>query len=137
MEIAELDGNFYVLVNYGPEAKEAVRAIFQKHLLEFKTSLAALGLLVTFGCGTESPSLGELHHSLAAARAAVDDRILQGTGQMIEREAGTSRSLTGEERFLRLHKKLVSHRAPARRDGQKSVQDLKEELLEIYQAAAG
>ena len=130
VEIAELDGNFYVLVNYGPEAKEAVRAIFQKHLLEFKTSLAALGLLVTFGCGTESPSLGELHHSLAAARAAVDDRILQGTGQMIEREAGTSRSLTGEERFLRLHKKLVKaiellHVEMVR----KAVQDLKEELL--------
>jgi two-component system response regulator YesN len=130
VEIADLSGNFYVLVNYSPEKREKVRAVFQRSLMEFKSSLAPLGLLVTFGCGTETASLKDLPLSLKTARAAVDERILQGTGQIIVQDKEPPRSVTDDERFLRLYKKLMKAIELLHVEMvSKAIQDLKQELL--------
>jgi len=126
---AEVHGNFYVLLNYGPHQSEAVRAVLQKNSREFRSALAPLGFLVTFGCGAEAASLAELPTSLETARAAVDERILRGTGQMIVNEKHTSGSLTDDEGFLKLYKKLVKAIELLHVElVAKAVQDLKAEL---------
>ena len=98
--------------------------------MEFKSSLAPLGLLVTFGCGTETASLKDLPLSLKTARAAVDERILQGTGQIIVQDKEPPRSVTDDERFLRLYKKLMKAIELLHVEMvSKAIQDLKQELL--------
>ncbi|HHT74124.1 MAG TPA: response regulator [Firmicutes bacterium] len=130
VEIAELNGNFYVLVNYDPKIGSTIKALLQKNLMEFKTSLSPLGFMVTFGCGAEVPSLSELQLSLDTAKAAVNERILQGAGQIIVQDEHTPRSITDDERFLKLYKKLTKAIELLHVDMvSKAIRDLKAELL--------
>lgn len=105
-EIIELNGNFHVLLNYATEQEEPIYSLFRKYLLEFKISLAPLGFFVTIGYGQETTNLKGLKLSLKTAQAAIDDRIIKGTGQIISAVL-TTPSLTNEEPYLNLQKRLL------------------------------
>lgn len=129
-EMIELNGNYYVLINYAQDQKEIIHSLFQKGLMEFKMSLSPLGYFVTIGYGEEITDLKELKFSLETARAAIDDRILKGTGQIIEATRSMYHPNTNEERYLHLQKKLI--KAVDLLDAEKinkAIINLKEELF--------
>lgn len=105
-EITELNGNFYVLINYPKDQEERIHSLFRKYLVELKLSLSPLGFLVTIGYGEETADLKGLKLSLETAQAAIDDRIIRGTGQIIQGIPATH-SITNEERYLNLQKRLI------------------------------
>lgn len=130
VELVDLKGNFYILINYCPEQKGSIQALLHKSLLDFKMSLAPLGLMVTFGCGIEVTDIQDLHLSLETAQAATDDRILKGTGQIIEKSPDTSPSLANDDRILELYKKLTKAIELLHVEKvTKAIDSLKEELL--------
>lgn len=128
-EILEHHGSFYVLLNYALDQKETIHQIFEKNLIELKQTLSPLGIMVTIGLGKETGDLHGLKHSLETAQAAIDDRILKGTGQMIAASEVTRSTIGNEESYFNLQKKLM--KAIELVDGEKvkrAINNLKEEL---------
>lgn len=99
--------DFYLLVNYCRDQEDAILSVFRKALQELKASLGSQGFVVTVGYGEAVPSLGQVSRSLQSAHGAIDERIFKGTGQIIDSPVVQRVSITSDERYFALTKKLA------------------------------
>jgi two-component system response regulator YesN len=106
-EIIHSNSNLYVLINYRPDEKEKIESVFIKILNEFKSRLATFGLMITIGYGEDVEDLKEIATSIESAKGAIDDRILKGTGRIIEFSGTKSGEIYNEDRYYEFTKKFM------------------------------
>lgn len=106
-QVIRMDRNLCMLVNYAQDQKEAVDLFFEKSLRELKSRLSPRGLLITIGCGEDVTDLTAIASSLQGAKAAIDDRIFKGVGQIIVAPKVGKGSNSNQERYFSYHKRLI------------------------------
>lgn len=107
LEIITNSSNLYVLLNYDPAEKEKIEAVLQRTLNEFKSRLTTFGLLITIGHGEAVTALRMIPAAIEAAKQAIDDRILKGTGRIIRSSGSKPGETYDEEQFCEFTKKFT------------------------------
>ena len=106
-EIVQSNTSLAVLINYRPEEKARIEAVFVKLLNEYKSRLIPFGLMITIGYGTEIADLKTITTSITAAKGAIDDRIIKGTGRIIEFSQAPTGAIFNEDRYYDFTKRFI------------------------------
>lgn len=98
----------YLLLNYEEEEGKNVRRQL-KGLLDELNLLESIveGMYVTIGAGTGIDSLDKLRQSLKTSRWMVQQRLLAGTGKVIEDQEKTSSNLTDSDIFHDFNREIT------------------------------
>lgn len=98
----------YLLLNYGEEEGKNIRRQLKALLDELKLLESILeGMEVTIGAGTCCDSLDELRQSLKTSRFMVQQRLVSGTGKVIEDAVKVQSNLTDSEIFFRFNQEFT------------------------------
>lgn len=99
--------NIYILVNYSQEEQKDVRKA-ARGLLDGLKQLESIlkGMKVTLGLGKAVGSVNEIRESFEDARLMLQQRIVSGTGRVIEDMGRGTAVFTDSEAFLRFQKAL-------------------------------
>ena len=106
-ELTHQASSLYVLVNYRPGEKEKIEAVLKKILNEAKASFPPFGLMLTIGLGEEIEGLDALDAAIESAQQAIDDRIVKGTGRMIEASRSDPGQTYNEDHFCEFTKEFT------------------------------
>lgn len=98
----------YLLLNYEESEAKNIRRQLKSLLDELKVLESIMeGLDVTIGAGQIGASLGELRQSLQSSRWMVKQRLVVGTGKVIEELSKTSSNLTDSDIFYNFNRDLT------------------------------
>lgn len=106
-ELIQQESSLYVLVNYRPEIREQLEAVLKRILNETKVSFLPFGLMLTIGLGEEVAGLDGLVAAVLSAQKAIDDRIIKGTGRLIEAARDDQGRTYSEDRFCEFTKEFT------------------------------
>lgn len=108
-EHTELNGFHYFLLNYDPEERMQIRRQMKALLSEMRIQGDILkNLAVTLALGTGVFSLSEIDASLKNARLLIEERLIRGTGTLMEGNVSNGESFADSEIFAKFNNK-ISH----------------------------
>lgn len=107
MELIHQENSLYVLVNYRPEVKAEIEAVLKRILNETKVSFLPFGLMLTIGLGEEVTSLDGLDAAVLSAKKAIDDRLIKGTGRLLEAARSDQGGTYNEDHFCEFTKQFT------------------------------
>ncbi len=106
-EVAVRDSFLYVLLNYDESQKNQVRRQMKLVLDEVRVQTDVLDdCAVTMSLGKGCKDIGELDQSLRNARILIEERLVAGTGKLLEGEVEERGLFTESSLFLEFNKNM-------------------------------
>ncbi|SNS28428.1 two-component system, response regulator YesN [Anaerovirgula multivorans] len=100
--------NLYILINYNPNEKKQIEAVLLKILEYFNQRIStAEKIEVTVALGEEVADLKDITQSFKSAKLLIEDRILKGTGKIIEIDGRRTDQTEIEDIFYYFSKKFI------------------------------
>lgn len=127
------NSHIYLLLNYQEEEKKAIRRQCKSMLNELALLESILeGTRVTIGFGTAVEDIAKLRLSLRSARYLVEQRLVSGTGKLLEGELRDGANLAGDAWFTEFNQAMsLALESLDRQQIRDCLQKLKTELLGI------
>lgn len=106
-EMAERDSSLYVLLNYAESQKNHMRKQMKLVLDEIRIQTDVLeDCMVTMALGRACEDIGELELSLRHARILIEERLVVGTGKLLEGEIAARKSFNESDAFAEFNKNM-------------------------------
>lgn len=106
-EMAVIDSSLYVFLNYDESQRYQVRKQMKLVLDEVRVQTDVLeDCTVTMSLGQVCRDIGELDLSLRHARILIEERLIAGTGKLLEGEITERRSFTESNLFAEFNKNM-------------------------------
>lgn len=123
--------HIYLLLNYGEEEKKAVRRQCRSMLNDLAVLESILeGMRVTIGFGIPVEDIGKLRLSLKSARYLVEQRLVAGTGKLLEGELRDGANLAESDWFAEFNRSMgLALESLDRQQVRSCLCKLKEDLL--------
>ncbi|AOT70617.1 response regulator transcription factor [Geosporobacter ferrireducens] len=100
--------SLYILINYGQNEKKQIETAFLKILAWFHQKIfIAEKLEITIALGEEVRDLRDITGSFKTAELLIEDRILKGTGKIIEMDGQRTNQTEIEDIFYNFSKKFI------------------------------
>lgn len=127
------NSHIYLLLNYEEAQKKTVRRQCKSMLNELAVLESILeGMRVTIGYGTPVEAIGSLRLSLRSARYLVEQRLVAGTGKLLEGELRDGANLADGDWFAEFNQAMgLALESLDRQQVRDCLQKLKEDLLGI------
>ncbi len=125
----------YGVMNYAPKQREEVRKMLRSCLNQMEAQTNLLGEVeFTFGLGKLVTSPKELQESLMEARQAVMERLMEGTGKLIE--FGEAKPALYEQKLLDKYDRNMNHALEmiSTEELKSAIGELKQSVMETVNA---
>ncbi len=108
LDIIRSKNNVYIVINYNQHEKKQIQGIFLKVLEFFNQRISTIGKIeITAAFGEEVEDLRDITESFKSAQLLIEDRILKGTGKIIEIDGSERDKAEIENIFYNVSKKLI------------------------------
>lgn len=108
LEVIKNKSNLYILMNYKQKDRKQIEEEFLKILKNFKRNIFNFEKVeMTIGYGEEVEDLRDIKASFESAKLLIEDRILKGTGRIIEFDGIKTDKLAVEDIFFDFSKKFI------------------------------
>ena len=121
----------YGMINYTPKYKEEIRKKLRGCLKQIEVQKNLLGgVEITFGLGSSVTSPNELYQSLVEAEQAMNERLVEGTGKLIEYK--DFKSVLYEKNLLDKYARHMNHALETlnTKELESAIDELKQSILE-------
>lgn len=106
-EILPQDSFLFILLNYGEEQKKDIRRLCREILEHVAAHGAVLDdIRVTVAVGETVDSLEAIQKSYRNARNLIEERLVSGTGRVLEGQTGSQKDFTGTELFSEFNRQM-------------------------------
>ena len=108
LDMIDNKSNLYIVINYSQNKKEQIEAIFLKILQHLRQRISIVEKAeITIAFGEEVEALRDITESFESAKLLIEDRILKGTGKIIEVDESEADTAEIEDIFYNFSKKFI------------------------------
>ncbi len=107
LEIIHNKSNLYILMNYNKSEKRNIKMFWLRALEGFNQRFCTEKAQVTIAFGEEVNTFTEIRESISSAKLLIEDRIIRGTGRIIEPDERRTDNTEIEDLFYHFSKKFI------------------------------